>query len=120
MPQKPILHGRDQRPGGADPAITGPWHKTGSAGEPTFAGTWSGLVWFKLVVGPTGHLQQSLELIVKVDGGTAGTTIITLPSGYYDWADGENIPVNGQDTSGAFRACYIDGLKGDLVDGPAP
>lgn len=31
MPEKPIGHGGDHRPGGYDPTPTGPWHYVGSA-----------------------------------------------------------------------------------------
>ena len=30
MPEKPVMHGDDHRPGGFDPTPTGPWHDVGS------------------------------------------------------------------------------------------
>lgn len=118
MAVKPPVHGPDHQPWGIDPARTERWHKCGDSGEPALAGTWTGKVWFKLVVGPPNHKQQSLEVVIAVDGGTG--TITTLPMAYVTWADGEKIPGQGNDTLGAFRAFYIDGANGNIVDGPIP
>lgn len=49
-------------------------------------------------------------------GGTAGTTIFTLPLGFYD--PRVNVPLSGHDASGLYRAFHIVGATGDLVDGP--
>lgn len=116
----PSYHGPTHSPDGTDPIKSGVFHKFGDAGEPTFAGTWAGKLWFKLVVGFPVWKRSSLEIVMAVDGGTAGTTIGTLPAGYYEWALGENVPGNGQDAAGGFRAYYIDGTNGNIVDGPMP
>ena len=120
-------HGRDHAPDGLDPARTGKWHKCGDPGEPAL--NHGGKVWFKLVVGAKGihdswnempNLRQSLEVVIVVDTATDGDILATLPKGYFDWCDGVNIPGNGQDTAGAFKAYYINGVTGDIVCGPMP
>ncbi len=137
MTRQPVgLHGVLHSPLAQDPVFTEVWHKSGTDGEPAFQNSWDGLLWFRLCLGSprtidtvsgitpvysiTPVVRQQLEVILKVDGGTPGSTIITLPLGWYDWADNEQVPGNGQDTAGNFRAYYIDGVTGDIVDGPAP
>lgn len=113
-------HGWRNSPEGTDSTITGRWHKCGDTGEPSLGTGITGTAWFKLVVGPSGHLKQSLEVVIAVDGGSDGDTIFTLPDGYYDFADGQNIPASGHDSTGAYRAWYIDGSNGNVILGPLP
>lgn len=113
-------HGWRQSPEGTDPTFTGRWHKCGDTGEPALGTGITGKAWFKLVVGPTTHIKQSIEMVIAIDGGSDGDTIFTLPAGYFLWCDGENVPGNGQDASGGFRAFYINGTTGDVVLGAMP
>lgn len=117
---KPVVHGPDHHPRGADPVRTERWHKCGDTDEPALGAGITGKAWFRLVTGPWNHRQQSLEVVIAVDGGSDGDIIFTLPAGYFQWADGENVPGNGQDTTGGFRAFYIDGTTGDVILGPMP
>lgn len=114
------MHGRDHAPRGSDPAYTERWHKCGDPGEPALGAGLTGFCWFRLAVGPWDHSQQSLEVVIAVDGGGDGDTVATLPAGYFGFADGQNIPAPGFDASGGFRAYYVDGTSGDIVIGPLP
>ena len=118
--QRLTIHGKQHRPGGADPSLTGPWHKCGDPGEPTLGAGLTGRCWFKLVVGPTLHVLQSLEVMIAVSGGTNGTVVTTLPAGFFEWAEGENIPAPGFDSTGAFRPYYVEGTTGNIIIGPLP
>jgi len=117
---RPIIHGNEHQPRGADPTRTERWHKCGDDGEPALVNSWAGRLWFKLVVGAPNHPNQSLEVMLAVDGGAAGSVITTLPLNCVAWADGEKIPGNGHDSAGAFRAFHIDGATGDIIDGSIP
>lgn len=120
-------HGRDHSPDGLDPANAGKWHKCGDPGEPALNLT--GMCWFRLIVGRKGlsdslnslpNVRQTLEVIIKVSNGADGDVIATLPPGYFDFADGQNIPGHGHDSAGAYKAWYLNGSTGDLVIGPLP
>jgi hypothetical protein len=136
-------HGRDHQPNGGDPVLTEVWHVVGTTVEATDGGTfqeppfkngWGNIgtpyspTMFRLVVGAPGNLygqpgnlekniQQSLEIVMAVTGGTPGTTIFTLPAGYYDWANGKRVPGHAHDSVGTYKPYYIDGSTGDVVDG---
>lgn len=59
------------------------WHYVGEAGEPAFENSWanSGVV---AVLPLSFRIRESgiVDIHGKVDGGTAGSTIFTLPEGY--------------------------------------
>ena len=122
-------HGRDHAPDGLDPARAGKWHKVGDPGEPPFLNGWSnaggsyGPTRFRLVVGAVGNetvganTRQSLEIVLAVTGGTTGSVIFTLPAGYFDWCNGEDVPGSGHDNTGTYRAWRINGATGDVTDG---
>jgi hypothetical protein len=120
---KPRVHGDDHSPGGLDPVKAENWHKCGDADEPVLdpgsVGI-TGRVWFRLVVGRKALKTQSFELFWVIDGGADGDVITTFPMTYVAWCEGEDVAVNGQDSSGGFRAGYISGASGDFVLGPLP
>ena len=117
---KPIIHGADHSPGGADPSHAERWHKCGDTGEPALGAGMTGKAWFRFVVGRKTQRTHVVEVMIAVDGGADGDTIFTLPTGYFDFAEGDNVPGNGQDAAGEFRPYYIDGVTGDVIVGPMP
>lgn len=95
LASKPVLHGRDHRPGGADPSDPGPWHNVGDSGEPAFQNSWENVgtglapMRFRLIIGSplaagdSGTPQgNSIEIQGSVIGGLTATVIFTLPVGY--------------------------------------
>lgn len=125
-PVKPVIHGGDHTPGGADPAFTEGWHIVGDPGEPTLQnGTpISGYLStrFRLVVGPPGtnvfsQQRQTLEVVINLDGVADGDTAFTLPAGYFDFADGGSVALHGHDSAGNYQAWHLDGTTGDVVAG---
>lgn len=71
--RKPIIHGRDHAPGGADPipgiALVGDWIAA------TLLPDWTGEAYYRHVVGAT-------ELRGSISGGASGTVAFILPVGF--------------------------------------
>lgn len=136
MPEKPLHHGRDHRPGGEDPTQAGPWHDIGADGEPAFV---TGLnasptgsipnpvpMRFRIAIGPPNVLSEDgttveqytdKEITIQGDitGVSAGDTVFVLPLEYrmdYD------VPYDGHDDAGSFIACRLLST-GEFVYGTA-
>lgn len=117
---RPVIHGQEHQPRGADPSRTERWHKCGDPGEPPINPALNGRAWFRGLVGPIGHEQSSIEVMIAIDGGADGDVIFTLPVPYFNFAGGEKIPASGHDSMGLYRAWYLDGANGNVVLGPIP
>jgi len=124
MSVKPQVHGRDHRPGGADPTETGPWHNVGDPDEPTFL-SGSNMaataaipnpvpLRFRLAVGPQNILaddgtvdeytEHQIEIQGDVTGLSPGDTVFVLPAAYRHDHD---VPVAGHDDAGNYVACRL-------------
>lgn len=136
----PILHGRDHRPGGADPLRPGPWIYVGGVDGPPFV-TGSNMtatmdvpnpmpMRFRLAVGPpniirsgtiTVYFDHQIEIQGDVTGVSPGDTVFVIPMEYRHEFD---VPVQAHDDFGTYVPCrlystgeFVYGDVGSGVDG---
>jgi hypothetical protein len=104
----------------------GPWHYVGDSGgaisgiadpiAPDWLNGWDNVGGGYVFTRFRWLLGGGLELQLAADFGTAGTTMFTLPLGFYLPGDGL-IPGSGHDSSGTYRPFHIDSDTGDVIDG---
>jgi hypothetical protein len=132
MTVKPVVHGRDHRPGGPDPSAPGTRHNIGDSGEPAFQNSWANIggdsvpMHFLIVIGRPNKLNAAGDTIVQynhkvveiagdVTGGTNGTAVFTIPLAYQFE---EDRPYPAHDSLGDYVPCRLY-ANGEFVRGVA-
>lgn len=99
----------------------GPWHNAGGPGQPVLDPDGVGITPAAGYINEAGvrfrrQLGGGTKTQIAVDGGAAGDTVLILESNWYVFGEGK-IPLDGHDSTGAYRAFYIDTSNGHIVIG---
>lgn len=99
----------------------GPWRNAGAGGQPSLDPGSVGITAAAGYINGVGvrwrsQLGGGTLIEIAVDGGSAGDVVILLPAGNFLPGEGK-IALPGHDSTGAYRAFYIDTSTGGIVIG---